>query len=173
MFTLFTKDMVGDIYAVTIPTDSPFFLGPVVRVSPEEVDIADIDAVKEIHKVGGRYLKAGFYTHIGHRSAKTLFSTTDPKFHAVRRRLLSSPLSESSLVQLESLVVDRVRLCIVKMSEEMKTRNVTDVFKWWTFMATDIIGELSFGESFRMLEHGKVSWVESLSGLWENFLTDR
>jgi hypothetical protein len=33
---------------------------------------------------------------------------------------------------------------------------VADVFKWWLFMATDIIGELSFGESFRMLEAGKV-----------------
>lgn len=44
------------------------------------------------------------------------------------------------------------------MSEEMKSRGVADVFKWWTFMATDIIGELSFGESFRMLEHGKVNF---------------
>ena len=131
--------------------------GRVVRVCPDEVDIAHVGAAKEIHKVGGRYLKAGFYTHIGHRSAKTLFSTTDPKFHAVRRRLLSSPMSESSLAQFEPIVADRVRLCMTRMSEEMKSRGVADVFKWWTFFATDTIGELSFGESFRMLEYGKVN----------------
>lgn len=43
------------------------------------------------------------------------------------------------------------------MGEEIQTRGATDVFKWWLFMATDIIGELSFGESFRMLEAGEVS----------------
>ncbi len=51
----------------------------------------------------------------------------------------------------------------------MKSRGVADVFKWWTFMATDVIGELSFGESFRMLEHGKVSL---LSRLQEDGRTD-
>lgn len=42
------------------------------------------------------------------------------------------------------------------MRNELETRGVADVFKWWFFMATDIIGELSFGESFRILEMGKV-----------------
>lgn len=32
-----------------------------------------------------------------------------------------------------------------------------DMLKWFTFMATDISGELSFGKSFGMLEQGKVS----------------
>jgi len=43
------------------------------------------------------------------------------------------------------------------MGEEMKTRGAADVLKWWLFMASDIIGELSFGESFHGLEHGEVS----------------
>ena len=48
-------------------------------------------------------------------------------------------------------------MAICRMVEEIQTRGATDIFKWWLFMATDIIGELSFGESFRMLEAGKVS----------------
>jgi hypothetical protein len=44
-----------------------------------------------------------------------------------------------------------------RMEEEFKTRGATDVYKWWMFMTTDIIGELSFGESFQMLESGEVS----------------
>ena len=51
----------------------------------------------------------------------------------------------------------RVELAIQKMTAEVKSRGCMDVLKWWLFMATDIIGELSFGDSFRMLEIGKVS----------------
>lgn len=57
---------------------------------------------------------------------------------------------------MEPLVNSRVRLAISQIAGEMKRRGVADVFKWWMFMATDIIGELTFGKSFQMLESGKV-----------------
>ncbi|KAK4187953.1 cytochrome P450 [Podospora australis] len=41
------------------------------------------------------------------------------------------------------------------MEEEAQDRGVMDVFKWFLFMATDIIGKLSFGESSRTLETGE------------------
>jgi cytochrome P450 len=130
--------------------------GPVVRVSPYELDISDIDAVKEIHRVGGQYRKSEFYDNIGHRSVRTLFSTTDPHYHAIRRRLLSAGMAHTNLSTLEPSVSDRVQLTINQMASEMKRRGTVDVFKWWTFMATDVIGELSFGQSFQTLEHGEV-----------------
>ncbi|KAL2678701.1 hypothetical protein Neosp_009452 [[Neocosmospora] mangrovei] len=52
------------------------------------------------------------------------------------------------------------------MAEEMAARQVTDVAKMWLFMATDIISELSFGESFGMLEAGKKNqYIKDLEGL--------
>ncbi|KAE8552121.1 hypothetical protein EYB25_006015 [Talaromyces marneffei] len=140
--------------------------GPVVRVSPYELDISDIDAVKEIHRVGGRYLKSEFYENIGHRSLKTLFSTTDPTHHAIRRRLLSAGMARNNLTQLEPIVMERVQLTIRRMGEESQKRGVIDVFKWWTFMATDVIGELSFGESFRTLDKGeKTQYIKDLENI--------
>lgn len=53
-------------------------------------------------------------------------------------------------------------MAINRMDEEMGKRGAADVFKWWLFMATDVIGELSFGESFRMLEAGEVMQATSL-----------
>lgn len=77
-------------------------------------------------------------------------------------------------------------LAVERMAEEEKTQGYFDAFKWlvaypqlirdqnrvvlsrvskyntyslyarFVFMATDVIGETSFGESFRMLETGKV-----------------
>ncbi|KAE8391491.1 cytochrome P450 [Aspergillus alliaceus] len=129
--------------------------GPIVRVSPEEVDICDIDATKEIHKTGGRFLKSAFYQTLTPPGTENVFSTTDPAFHAAHRRLLASPISDSSLAAFEPVIAGKVRLAVSRMAEEMRSHGSMDIFKWWLFMATDVIGELSFGESFRMLESGK------------------
>lgn len=131
-------------------------VGPVVRIGPHEVDIADISAVKEIHRVGGKYLKSEFYDNIGHRGGKTLFNQTDPHRHALRRKLLSAGMARASVTQLEPEVMQRIQLTMQRMQEENKHRGVIDVFKWWTFMAADVITELSFGDSFRTTEHGVV-----------------
>ncbi|CAG7922134.1 unnamed protein product [Penicillium olsonii] len=143
--------------------------GPIVRVAPDHVDICDIKAVKEIHKTNGRFLKTNFYRKLVSGAVHNIFSTIDPKFHAEHRRLLASPISDSSLTRLEPSIADRVSLTIRRMAEEQDARGAIDVFKWWLFMTTDIIGELSFGESFGMLESGKKNQyifdLESLSSV--------
>ncbi|KAL5339825.1 cytochrome P450 [Aspergillus crustosus] len=128
--------------------------GSIVRVSPDEVDICDLEAVKEIHKTGGRFLKSAFYQALTPPGTENVFSTTDPAFHAAHRRLLATAISDSSLTAFESIIAERIRLTVDKMTGELRSRGAIDIFKWWLFMATDIIGELSFGESFRMLESG-------------------
>ncbi|KAJ5110639.1 hypothetical protein N7532_001174 [Penicillium argentinense] len=128
--------------------------GPIVRTSPGRVDICDAAAVKEIHKIHTKFLKPKFYRDLVPGNIHTMFTTTDPGFHASRRRLLASPISDSSLSHLEPQITSRVLYAIERITEEMESRGAADVFKWWLFMATDIIGELSFGESFRMLEAG-------------------
>ena len=35
--------------------------GPVVRIAPTEISIASVDGFKEIHRVGGGYLKSDWY----------------------------------------------------------------------------------------------------------------
>ncbi|KAE8161390.1 cytochrome P450 [Aspergillus tamarii] len=129
--------------------------GPIVRIGPDEVDVSDISGAREIHRIGSGFLKSPWYSLLNRKDTQSIFTTTDPKFHNAHRRLLSSPMSELSLKSMEPLIDSRVRLTIQKMQEEMKTRGVADVYKWWFFMATDIIGEITFGESFRMLEKGK------------------
>ncbi|QKX64101.1 uncharacterized protein TRUGW13939_11274 [Talaromyces rugulosus] len=129
-------------------------IGPVVRVAPHEVDIADISAVKEIHRVGGKYLKSEFYDKIGHRGGRTLFNQTDPHLHAIRRKLLSAGMARANIVHLEPDVMQRIQLTMKRMQEENDHSGVIDVFKWWTFMAADVITELSFGQSFQTTEHG-------------------
>ncbi|PYH44031.1 cytochrome P450 [Aspergillus saccharolyticus JOP 1030-1] len=132
--------------------------GPVVRVSPDEVDICDTSAVKEIHRTGNGYLKSQWYVDLTPRGRESTFSTVNPKFHAAHRRLLSAPISDSTLMtRFEPLIRARVGQAMEGLDKEMAATGAGDVYKWMLFMATDIIGEMSFGESFHMLDSGKKS----------------
>lgn len=130
--------------------------GPVVRIGPNEVDITDIEAVKVIYNHKETFVKSNFYRRLVVRGQESIFSTVDTTYHRRHRRLLAGPMSESSLKTMITAVDDRVRLAVRRMGQETKTRGATDVFKWWLFMATDVIGQLTFGESFQMLDKGEV-----------------
>lgn len=148
-------------------------IGPIVRITPDQVDICDTSAVKEIHKTNSRFPKTVFYGKITVGNVPTTFSTTDRDFHTHHRRLLASPISDSSLTRLEPIIVNRIRLAVDKITMELTDHGVTDVFKWWLFMATDIIGELTFGDSFRMLEIGKVCRELELDKILETIYTNK
>ncbi|KAI0183044.1 cytochrome P450 [Xylaria flabelliformis] len=130
--------------------------GPVVRVGPNDVDVTDLTAVKKIHRVKADFLKTDFYKGVPY-GKENLVSTQDTDFHRRHRKLLSQPISESSLKTMIPQIEEKVRLAIQRMGEEMKLKKVTDVFKWWMFMTTDVIGHLTFGESFHALEKGEVN----------------
>ncbi|KAI9375783.1 cytochrome P450 [Aspergillus egyptiacus] len=139
--------------------------GPIVRVSPTEADISSIPAAREIHRIASPYLKSPWYRLLTRKDGENVFSTTDPDYHRRHRRLLSTPLSDAYLHrEMEPLVRSRIGLAIARMGEEANSaRGVADIYKWFFFMSTDIIGELSFGESFRMLEKGvKDQYLEDL-----------
>ncbi|TGO70748.1 hypothetical protein BELL_0673g00030 [Botrytis elliptica] len=131
------------------------FAGSIVRVSPTEVHVSDIAATKKIHNVKGSFKKSPWYRLFTPPTVLNVFNTSDIEFHRNLRRLLSSPMSESSLKHVEVFIRRNIDLAVKGITEEMSQRGAGDVSKWWMFMATDVIGELSFGESFKMLESGK------------------
>lgn len=128
-----------------------------MRLSPREVDFSSISGAKRIHSFNRPFLKAQMYDIFrSTNGAHNIFSTRDLDVHARHRRLLSAPISEASLKNVEHLVQARGDLAVEKIGADMKRYQVADVMKWWLFFSTDVIGELAFGDSFRMLEQGKV-----------------
>lgn len=148
---------------VLVVAYSRLFPGPIVRVAPNEVHINDLSATREIHKVGGRYLKSKWYETLVPPGIVNVFTVSDPNYHSALRRLLAGPMADNQVKVFEPLVTSRVRLAISRIGEELERRGAADVFKWWLFFATDVIGELSFGDSFRMLETGKVWHADNWS----------
>ncbi|OCK73321.1 putative cytochrome P450 [Lepidopterella palustris CBS 459.81] len=129
--------------------------GPIVRISRDEVAVSDLQTTKKIHQIGARFRKTEWYSKLNTSQEHNIFTLVDPKAHQARRRLLSHPLSEKSLKELEPVVVENVKLAIRQIRKQIYMDGYVDLLRWFFFLATDIIGQLSFGESFRMLEYGK------------------
>jgi cytochrome P450 len=128
-----------------------------VRISPSEVDVTDAKAVKTIYAIRDGFGKSPWYSQIVPKPTENIFSTTDLDFHRRHRRLLGGTMSDSGLRGYLPAVTSRVELAISRMREELHQQGAMDIFKWWMFMTTDIIGELTFGESFNTLEQAKVA----------------
>ncbi|KAI1858148.1 hypothetical protein JX265_010816 [Neoarthrinium moseri] len=130
--------------------------GPVIRVSPHEIDIADPAAFQEIHRIGGGYVKSPWYQTFRTGETADVFSMIDPREHAQRRKLFAPLFSNSALMQnWHSVVLEKVEMTINKMRAELSANGQVDVFKWWTFMTADVISHLSFGEPLGMLDKEK------------------
>ncbi|KAI5860389.1 putative cytochrome P450 [Durotheca rogersii] len=126
--------------------------GPLVRIGPAEVSVQDPEAVQQMYAIKGEFLKGRFYKDLLPGEFENVFSTADVDYHRRLRRLLAAEFSESGLAVHRPAVDAKVQLTIQRMAEEMEERGVVDVYRWFLYMATDVIGELSFGSSFQMLE---------------------
>lgn len=140
------------------PCSNPHTIaGPVVRVGPKEVCFSDGSAFRQIYNIKETFVKSPLYETITDSPAPSVFSTADVELHRRHRRLLAPGLSETSVSQMCPSVHSKVALTVQRMKEEMEERGAADVYKWWTFMTSEITGELTFGQSFKILEEGKVS----------------
>lgn len=125
--------------------------GPFVRIAPTEIAVSDLAAFKSIHKFGAEFKKSDFYDRFTADSEPGVFSMRDPKQHGIRRRLFAQALSNTNVMTFEPAIRAKINTAVSKIERDAR-QGKADVLKWWFFMATDIIGELSFGKSFEMLQ---------------------
>ncbi|KAG6108948.1 hypothetical protein E4U14_003412 [Claviceps sp. LM454 group G7] len=68
--------------------------GPIVRVAPNQVAVADLETVKSVYTIKETYRKTKFYELLASRPIQTVFSTADVELHRKLRRLMASQMSE-------------------------------------------------------------------------------
>ena len=124
--------------------------GPVVRITPDEVSVSSPQAVRQVHRVSPPFPKTAWYKRFTRVRPNSAFGMTDRYEHAARRRLIAQPLSETGLKTFEDQVKSRVQLAVRRIDDEIKREGHADVMKWFTFLATDVVGDLSFGEGFNV-----------------------
>ncbi|KAM5358049.1 hypothetical protein ACJZ2D_015646 [Fusarium nematophilum] len=95
-----------------------------------------------------------------------VFSTRNPKIHASRGRVLNAPLSPAALrANWEWLVRDKVQKAIAGIKRGA-VHGPAGAYHWFTLMSSDIIGQISTGDDFHLVESGeKTGFFEDLESL--------
>ena len=141
--------------------------GDAVRIAPNEVSFSNAQAWQDIyahHQGRANFPKNPLWMVPGVDGIHSILSANDAD-HARYRRLLAHAFSEKALIQQEDLLQSYVELLINRLSEKCTASKtaIVDVVEWLNFTTFDIIGDLSFGESFGCLQESKYhGWVSIL-----------
>ncbi|KAH8677855.1 putative benzoate 4-monooxygenase cytochrome P450 [Xylariales sp. PMI_506] len=134
-------------------------LGPVVRIQPNHVSIADDEAIPVIYGHGNGFLKAEFYdAFVSIR--RGLFNTRDRAEHTRKRKIVAHTFAPKSVGQFEPYIHQNLETFAKKWDEIATTQRQPDGFAhveclaWFNYVAFDTIGDLAFGAPFGMLEAG-------------------
>lgn len=141
--------------------------GPWVRVAPNEVSTSDTEAIVPIYGVNSTFVKTDFYTY-QLRAIPELFTMSDRKAHAKRRRELAHLFSMSTIKEYEDIVADNVQECMNLIGKQGSEDKASNLYDWWHFLSMDIVCELAFGRTFDMLHHADQSpYIKDMYGSLE------
>lgn len=89
--------------------------GKLIRIGPNELSVAEPEAIKKIYGHGTKFRKSDWYSvWQGHRKFD-LFPERDEKLHGRQRALVSRPYSLDALRDLEKYVDDAVDVFLERM----------------------------------------------------------
>jgi cytochrome P450 len=131
-------------------------IGPIVRLAPNRYSISNPSAIRTIYGPGSKFYKSPYYIPFGAPALehKDVFSETNNEKHALERRKTSAMYAMSALVSYEPFV-DKVNAkFMAALSNHAAAGRAIDLFTWLQFYAFDVIGEITFGGSFGLLEAG-------------------
>ncbi|KAF2010740.1 benzoate 4-monooxygenase cytochrome-like protein P450 [Aaosphaeria arxii CBS 175.79] len=137
--------------------------GPVVRIAPDELSYTDARAWKDIY--GNRNI---FKNRIwaGQEEATHPLSivSTDEATHVRNRRALMGAFTEHAVIEHAPILESLVDTMIQNFKQDAiknQGRIIVNISDWLNFLAFDISGALSFGESFGSVKQGYAHpWVE-------------
>ncbi|APA05859.1 hypothetical protein SS1G_01757 [Sclerotinia sclerotiorum 1980 UF-70] len=132
--------------------------GPIVRIAPHEYSIDDVQAARVIYSTaGGSFPKAPWYRAWMPLDSgpETLFTERNPHRHSAQRRKVANHYSMSSLVGYEIYVDNCTELLSRRFGELANSGNIVDLHHWLQCYAFDVIGEITFGKRFGLLDMGE------------------
>ncbi|KAI5468140.1 cytochrome P450 [Mariannaea sp. PMI_226] len=134
-------------------------LGPIVRIGPNHVSIADHKAIQPIYGHGNGFLKSDYYDPFVsiHRG---LFNTRNRAEHTRKRKLVSHTFAPKSVLEFEPYIRQNIQLWVTQWDRKIQeSRNgddsaYLDCLSWFNYLAFDTISDLAFGKPFGMLAAG-------------------
>jgi cytochrome P450 len=132
--------------------------GPVVRIAPNHVSIADPRMIPIIYSSKETFTKTGFYPLQAatwkKKPAMNLFSARDPEYHRIKRRKVASVYTLKYLLQSEQAIDSCSKLLVDRLHTFASNNEPVDLGSWLQYYAFDVVGELTFARKLGFLEQG-------------------
>ncbi|KAF4979782.1 hypothetical protein FZEAL_4086 [Fusarium zealandicum] len=136
--------------------------GPVVRLGPRAVSIADPAAIKIIYSPSAGFPKSSFYpvqqALARGKKLETMFNTANERYHAKLRRAVSNAYAMSTLVTFEPFVdstsTEFLKQLKSRFADRPGSEGICDFGAWLQYYAFDVIGELTFSKRLGFVERG-------------------
>lgn len=128
------------------------YIGPVVRINPEELHIRDSDFYDEIYAGAGK--KRDKYPSRIHMAGapKSAFSTVGHDLHRTRRGALNPFFAKRSVVRLEPRIQDKVNRLCSRLRGFAGTKDIVRLDVAFMALTMDVISEYCYGTSTDYLE---------------------
>ncbi|KAJ4358701.1 uncharacterized protein N0V89_003285 [Didymosphaeria variabile] len=127
--------------------------GPIVRIAPNRYSINDPDEIKTILGHSPSMAKSKYYYPFGRHDQTNLFSVSDKAVHSNLKRPISQLYSNTHLLSYEAQV-DKCNVVLLKSLKEFaREGQAVDFREWAQYYAFDVIGEISVGSSFGLMEN--------------------
>ena len=145
------------------------FDSDVIRISPNELSYINPSAWKDIHGSRPGHLSfekdPGVYMIPPNGTASLV--TANRVAHTRMRRVLGHAFSDKASREQEPVVESYVDLLVKRLREQTDEGHArkVDISMWLRWLAFDIAGDLSFGESFGCLQNKELhSWANMIPG---------
>lgn len=150
--------------------------GRFVRFGPNSLSANSNTALRDIYGFKSNVRKADFYSVFP--PTKDTFNThssIDKASHARKRRVLAHAFSETALKSMEKYMLTNERLFLERLCPQPDTEKAVakkttewgvalNMADWANYLTFDIMGDLAFGQSFRLLERSDNRFAIDLIG---------
>lgn len=137
--------------------------GPIVRIGPNHLAVDGSIGWPQIfgHRPGQAEFSK-YPSFFGDHNNITVIGAPRES-HRRQRRQLAHAFSEAALTEQQDIMLHYMDLLMDKFSEHAGKGEKTNIVNWLNFMAFDIIGDLTFGESFGSLTKSDYHpWVRNI-----------
>ncbi|KAL9083357.1 MAG: hypothetical protein Q9165_008557 [Trypethelium subeluteriae] len=141
--------------------------GKIIRIAPDEISFIEGAAWKDIYmpKQGhGPFDKWEIWLNRAVNGTYSILTAPTLHEHARIKRLLQHGFSDKALRAQEQMFHGHVNILIARIREAISSGEKTlNMFNWYAWATSDIMGDLTFGESFGCLTEGKDHhWISIL-----------
>ncbi|KAA8569823.1 hypothetical protein MFRU_064g00300 [Monilinia fructicola] len=136
--------------------------GQVVRIAPDELAFSSAQSWRDIygHSVKGKkyFRKTDWYAGVGDLP-NSISTEPDPQKHSAMRRVLANAFS-NSVLKGQADVINKYLDMFVSQIKKHDNPNGIPVEEWFNWLTFDIIGDLTFHESFGAVENARTHfWI--------------